>query len=128
MTKFDAKRVAALKENYASAAYMRRVWKTNDELTITLEEYGEYIDPSYKHVVKAEIIEKERKENKGTFLKIAIYLEGGSVAEWDLPYPESEDDELDLDEGDVLDLSTIKFCTQVCLEKTHKYAISEVAE
>ncbi len=128
MAKFDAKRVAALKENYASAAYMRRVWKTNDDLTITLQEYAEYIDPSYKHVVKAEIIEKERKENKGTFLKLAIYLEGGSVAEWDLPYAESEDDELDFDEGDVLDLSTIKFCTQECLEKSHKYAIGEVAE
>ena len=128
MKTFDAKRIAALKEKYAKAGYVRKVWTVDEEQTLTLEEFAEYINPMYKHVEKAEIIEKEYTDKNGkdkTFLKVEFSFKGGTRIEWDLPY--NNDDELEFDEGDVLDLSTIKFCSENCLEESHEYAIGELA-
>jgi len=129
MKTFDAKKIAALKEKYAKAGYVRKVWTIDEEWTITLQEYGEYVNPMYKHVEKAEIIEKEYTDKNGklkTFLKVNFIFEGGSQIEWDLPY--NNDVEVEFDEGDVLDLSTIKFYSEICLEDSHEYAIGEVAD
>ena len=133
MSDFNAKRVAALKERYAKAGFVKKVWKTSDEWTVTLEEYAEYINPMYKDVKKAEVIEKEYTDKSGktrTFLKVKFTFEGGTEIEWDLPYEEKDEDNEsifpDYEEGDELKLNTIKLCTQTCLKEFHEYAIGEI--
>jgi hypothetical protein len=122
MAKFSAKAVAAMKEVFNKAQYIKREWKTDESCTMTLSEYAELIDPILAHAVgNPEIIAKERKDG-GIFLKMSIQLEGASMVEYDLSY------ESDFEEGDIINLSTLTFCIEKCLDKSHGYATGEIVE
>lgn len=122
MAKFDVKAIASMKETFIKAQYVKREWKTDVSCTMTLSEYAELIDPTFKHVVgNPEIIAKKRKDG-GIFLKMAISLGGDSVVEYDLSY------ENDFEEGDIIALNTLTFCIENFLEKSHGYATGEIVE
>ena len=120
MAKFNAKAVAEMKEVFNKAQYIKREWKTDEECTMTLSEYGELIDTTMKHVSdNPTIIAKERKDGN-IFLKMWIPLEGGSGVEYELSY------ENDFEEGDEIDPATLLFCLETCGEKTHLFATGEL--
>lgn len=122
MAKFSAKAVAAMKEVFIKAQYIKKEWRTDESCTMTLQEYAELIDPTFSHVVdNPEIIAKERKDG-GIFLKMAIQLEDASIVEYDLSY------ENDFEEGDVIDLNTLTFCIEKFLDKSHGYATGKIIE
>ena len=120
MAKFDVKKVAALKEVFVKAQYVKREWKTDEECTMTLSEYAELIDSTFKYVKSnPTIIAKERKDGN-IFLKMWIPLEDDCGVEFDLSY------ENDFEDGDEIDLKSVKFCVEKFLEKSHGYATGEV--
>ena len=120
MAKFNAKAVAEMKEVFAKAQYMKREWKTDEKSKMTLSEYSELIDPSYKHVGgNPVIIAKERKDGN-IFLKMWIPLEGDSGVEYDLSY------ENDFEEGDEIDKNSLCFCIEKFLDKKHGYATGTI--
>lgn len=122
MARFNAKQVSAMKEVFTKSQYIKREWKTDESLTCTLAEYAEYFDPTFSHVSgNPTIIAKERKDG-GIFLKMAIPLEGGSTIEYDLSY------ESDFEEDDEIEVSTLKFCIEKFLDKSHGYATGDVIE
>ena len=123
MRKVDAKRAQQLREKYGKPLYIRKEWKVDENEDITLEEFAEYVDPSFKYVEgNPVVVEKDRKDEKGTFNKLVFTLRGGSTAEYDLSYKH------DFEEGDVLKLDTIVFRTEKFLEKEHQFATGELAE
>lgn len=120
MKKFDVKAVAELKEVFVKAQYIKRVWKTEDKYTMSLQEYAELIDPMFKHVSgNPTIIAKERKDGN-IFIKMQVPLKGGSSAEFDLSY------ENDFDEGDVIDKDSLYFSVETFLDKKHGYASGKI--
>ena len=120
MAKFNAKAVAEMKEVFAKAQYMKREWKTDETCTMSLSEYSELIDPSYKHVGgNPVIIAKERKDGN-IFLKMWIPLQGDSGVEYDLSF------ENDFEEGDEIDKDSLCFCIEKFLDKKHGYATGTV--
>jgi hypothetical protein len=120
MAKFDVKAIAAMKEVFEKAQYVKREWKTDESCTMTLSEYAELIDPAFKYVEgNPVVIAKERKDG-GIFTKMAIQLKGGSMIEYDLSY------ENDFEEGDEIQLDTLTFCIEKCLDKSHGYATGEI--
>mgnify|MGYP007070032467 FL=1 len=121
MAKFDAKAVAAMKEVFTKAQYIKKEWKTDESCTMTLQEYAELIDPIFSHVVNNPvIIAKERKDGTSIFLKMWIPLSENSGIEYDLSY------ENDFDEGEKIDVNTLHFCIERFLEKSHAYATGNV--
>ena len=120
MVKFDAKAVAAMKEVFVKAQYVKREWKTDETCTMTLSEYAELIDTTMAHVAgNPVIIAKERKDGN-IFLKMWIPLQGDSGVEYDLSF------ENDFEEGDEIQLDTLTFCIEKCLDKSHGYATGEI--
>ena len=122
MAKFNAKKVNEMKEVFIKAQYIKREWKTDEEDKMTLSEYAELIDPTYKHVdleTPTKIIAKERKDG-GIFLKMEIPLKDGSSIEYDLSY------ESKFEEDDELDTSTLMFCIESFIDKKHGFATGEL--
>jgi len=118
MATFSAKKVAELKEVFNKAQYIKREWKTDESMTLTLSEYAELIDPALAHVTgNPTVIAKERKDG-GIFLKMSIPLEDGE-GEFDLSY------ENDFEEDDEIDLKTVKFCVEKAMGKSHGYITGE---
>ena len=122
MRKLDAKRVEALREKYLKGQYVKKNWQVDEAEDLTLEEFAEYIDPTYKHIVgNPVIIEKDRKDKeKGVFFKMAFTLEGGGIIEYDLSYNHS------FEEGDEINLKTLLFRTEKFLDKEHVFATGEL--
>ena len=120
MAKFDAKAVAAMKEVFVKAQYVKREWKTDESCTMTLSEYAELIDPTFKYVVGNPVIVAKERKDGGTFFKMVIPLKGDSMVEYDLSY------ENDFEEGDEIQLDTLTFCIEKCLDKSHGYATGEI--
>ena len=121
MAKFNVKAIAEMKEVFNKAQYIKREWKTDEDCTMTLSEYAELIDTTMAHVTgNPVIIAKERKDDKGIFLKMWIPLEGSSGVEYDLSY------ENDFEEGDEIDKDSLNFCIERFLDKKHGYATGTV--
>ena len=120
MTTFNVKKVAELKEVFGKAQYVKRVWKTEEYDTMTLSEYAELIDSTFKHVVGNPIIIAKERKDGGLFLKMSISLGNSGEVEFDLSY------ENDFEEGDEIQLDTLKFCVEKSLDKSHGYATGEV--
>lgn len=119
MATFSAKKVAELKEVFNKAQYIKREWKTDESMTLTLNEYAELIDPAFAHVTgNPTVIAKERKDG-GIFFKMSIPLDNGE-GEFDLSY------ENDFEEDDEIDLKTVKFCVEKAMGKSHGYITGEV--
>ena len=122
MAKFNAKKVNEMKEVFIKAQYIKREWKTDEEDVMTLSEYAELIDPTYRHVdleAPTKIIAKERKDG-GIFLKMEIPLKDGSSIEYDLSY------ESEFEEDDEIDTNTLMFCIECFIDKKHGYATGTV--
>ena len=121
MAKFNSTALADIKEAAKKSQYIDRSWKTDDSCTMTLQEFAELIDSTYKYVNdNPVIISKDRKDGK-SFLKMWIPLEGDSGAEFDLSYEQDE-----FDEGDTIDKNSLKFCMERFFDKTHLYATGEI--
>ena len=122
MKKLDAKRVEALKEKYLKGQYVKKNWQVDEKDDLTLEEYAEYIDPTYKHLEgNPVIIEKDRKDKeKGVFYKMAFSIEGGGIIEYDLSYNH------EFEEGDEINKDTLMFRTEKFLDKEHVFATGEL--
>lgn len=119
MATFSAKKVAELREVFNKAQYIKREWKTDESMTLTLSEYAELIDPALSHVTgNPTVIAKERKDG-GIFLKMSIPLDNGE-GEFDLSY------ENDFEEDDEIDLKTVKFCVEKAMGKSHGYITGDV--
>ena len=122
MAKFNAKEVVEFKNVFSKAQYVRRDWMTNEKDTLTLSEYAELIDPAFKYVSgNPTIIAKERKDG-GIFIKMSIPLGENYDAEFDLSY------ENDFEEGDEINLDTLKFCVERAMGKSHGYATGELVK
>ena len=122
--KFNSARIKHLKEVYLSSQFVHRVWTVVEEDTLTLEEYAQYIDNSFKKVVgNPRIIAKERKKDGKLFYKMEFTLEGDIKMEYDLSYNSN-----DFLEDDEIKLSTIKFCNEKFMDKEHGFCTGEVVE
>ena len=120
MAKFNAKAVAEMKEVFNKAQYIKREWKTDEECTMTLSEYGELIDTTMKHVSGNPIIIAKERKDGNIFLKMWIPLQGDSGVEYDLSF------ENDFEEGDEIDKDSLCFCIEKFLDKKHGYATGTV--
>ena len=120
MAKFSVKAVAEMKEVFTKASYIKREWKTDDECTMTLQEYAELIDPTMAHVISDPIVVAKERKDGNIFLKMWIPLSGGSGIEFDLSY------ENDFEEGDMISKESLRFCVERFLDKKHGYVTGEV--
>lgn len=118
-TTFSVKKVAELKEIFEKSQYIKREWKTDESLTMTLSQYAEFINPAFKQVTGNPVVIAKERKNGGIFLKMVIPLDNGD-AEFDLSY------ENEFEEGDEIKLDTLNFCVEKALGKSHGYATGEV--
>ena len=118
-TTFSVKKVAELKEIFEKSQYIKREWKTDESLTMTLSQYAEFINPAFKQVTGNPVVIAKERKNGGIFLKMVIPLDNGD-AEFDLSY------ENEFEEGDEIKLDTLVFCVEKALGKSHGYATGDV--
>ncbi len=121
MAKFSAKSVAEMKEVFAKSTYTKRTWVTDEECTMTLQEYAELIDSSMKHVSDNPVIIAKEKKDGNYFLKMWIPLDGNNGTEFELSYEENS-----FDEGDEIDKDSLCFCIEKALGKCHGYVTGNV--
>lgn len=122
MATFSALHLEALKELDKRSSFDLKVWKVNDEYTCTLQEYGEYVNPKYKGVSKEpKIIEKKKKDGKGTFLKALFTLATGREVEFDLSYEKHG-----FSKGDLIDLDSMRFCVEEFDGEKHLFVTGDV--
>jgi hypothetical protein len=108
-----------LKDAFKASEYVRQVWKTNEAYTMNLATYAALINPLYKHVEKASIIEKTTKNDK-KFLKMLLTTSNGSSIERELSYNHS------FENGDIIDVETLQFGVEECFEKSHTFVTGEI--
>lgn len=121
-TKFNATFLAKAKSIHNKSLYVKRDWVTNDDATMTLEEYTKYVNPIFKYIDgDPTIISKARKDG-GFFRKMCIPLEGGSLAEYELSYMNT------FKVGDIIDKDSLLFCEESFLDETHGYVTGDVIE
>lgn len=129
MAKFNAKEVQTLRETFNKSIYLKRSWHTDPQLTMTLQEYCEIIDPTFKTIVGNPIIICKENKKGGIFYKMLVSLQDGE-AELDLTY-QLKDDDYDgplYNEGDEIDPKTLMFCVEKFLDKEHGYVTGEIIE
>ena len=121
-------KLASFAKHYEDAGYIRKSWTILPEWRISLTDFCE-VNSLYKQVVQAKIIKKDYTDKKGlkkTFLKVEFLLNEGTLIEWDLPY--NKEEEYDFEDGDLLNLKTVYFCTEVFLKEEHKYVMGELLD
>ena len=118
--KLDQNKLNQWKSMDKKASYVCRSWKTSQDDTMSWREYAELVNPAYKYISgNPKIIAKQRKDG-GYFLKMLIPLTGTDAAEFPLAF------ENDFEEGDVINLDTLTFCTEKWMDQVHLYATGEV--
>lgn len=123
---FDSKKIEMLKKAYEGSGYIKKVWKTDEEMTCTWQEYGKYVNPIYANISgNPEIVAKSTKKG-GFFLKVEIPLKDGSVAEYDLSYVKENIEEFM--EGDHIILDTLLFKTEYSVDGKHNYVTGEILD
>ena len=135
MASFNAKTISMWKEADKKSSYVKRVWAVDEDTLMTVKEYAEYVNPNFKDVTgNPEVIAVQKKDGN-YFLKVQFTTKGGSI-EYELPYnkdfsdcePLSDYTVKDLEEGDILDLSSIRFGLESNLDKNHGFVIGKIAE
>lgn len=135
-SKFNSKRIEALKAQYLKSQYVISNWEVDKEDDLTLEEYATFIDPRFDHIDgNPIIIAKTRNSDGKVFLKMKFFLEGGGEVDYDLSYKRELSDK-DVEEGiesifhedDEVDINTILFRTEKYLGKTHSYVTGKIVK
>lgn len=115
----EQSKLARLQKLNKKFSYAVQSWETTEEYS--LQEWTE-VEPRLKHAKEIVCVAKPHKdEPEKFFLKWVVYLTGGSLIEFELPYKN------DFDEGDTISLDSAKFCVEECLGKTHLYLTGELA-
>lgn len=112
--------LAALKAELKASEYVKYTWTTDPKKSIPIKLYAEYINPMYKHLKSAAIIEKT-SEKGHRFCKAEFVLEGGTVIEYDLTYNKHS-----FHKGEDLDIESLVFCQEVCCDKKHYYVTGNI--
>lgn len=130
MTTFSEETLKTLRETFKKASYLKKEWVI--KMTISLREYAEGIDATLCHMEGNPIIIAKVRKDGGTFLKMAIPIEGGSIMEFDLSYRKDFEGTAlseytnSFEEGDEIDASTLQFGVETYLGKEHGFVVGKV--
>lgn len=125
MAKYSKTLINEFRESSKKSAFFKKQWITNEDETMSLEDYASLIDPSFKLINKDEnpvIIAKDKK-NGSIFYKLLIFLAGDQEVEYELSY---EMDPNSIEEGDELDVNSLQFCIERWLNEKHLYVKGEI--
>lgn len=120
--------IDALSNLMKQASYVDKTWKTvaefpADQFISQMSEKFSFLKLLDKNTPPC-IIEKERKDGKGSFKKMLFPLNDGSCMEFDLSYNKRNIE--GFEDEDELDWATIKFCVEQSLGESHMYVTGDV--
>ena len=112
-------KIDELRDAFKRAQCIRKDWTTAEDEIFTLEQYAEYFDPVVNYACGNPTIVSRRTDDGELFYKMELPLQDGGIAEYNLAFKN------DFTEGDVISLSSLRFCIERKYGKKHAYATGD---